>query len=42
MISKITLLKGSRMIRFGFGQNEGRWFVRIDLWSIGFRLARIN
>lgn len=28
-----------RMVRIGFGQNYDRWFFRIDLWWVGFRIA---
>ena len=37
-IEKIKLDKNNRMFRVGFGKNAGKKFVRIDLWSIGFRL----
>jgi hypothetical protein len=40
-VGKIPLDKDNRMLRFGFGKNEGRWFVRIDLWFAGFRLTRL-
>lgn len=40
MISKIQLDKPNRMIRFGLGLNNGRWFARLDLWAVGFRLTR--
>lgn len=39
MISKVQMSKGNRMLRIGFGQNEGRWFARIDLWWFGIRLT---
>ncbi len=39
MFTMITLTDGNRMVRAGFGQNEGYWFVRVDLWWVGFRLA---
>jgi hypothetical protein len=38
-ISKIKLDKDNRMLRVGFGKNEGRWFARVDLWFVGFRIA---
>jgi len=38
-ISKIKLDKNNRMLRVGFGKNEGSWFVRVDLWFVGFRIA---
>lgn len=40
MVTKITLEPGNRMIRLGAGQHEGRWFIRIDLWKVGFRFTR--
>lgn len=39
MITKINLDKDNRMLRFGFGKHEGKWFVRLDLWAFGFRLS---
>jgi len=36
-IHKIILDQDNRMLRFGFGKNQGRWFLRIDLWFVGFR-----
>ena len=38
MIDKIILDKDNRMLRIGFGKHNGNWFLRIDLWWIGFRL----
>jgi hypothetical protein len=38
MIDTIQLDKNNRMLRIGFGKHEGKWFFRIDLWFIGFRL----
>lgn len=38
-ITKLPLDINNRMLRFGFGKNEGNWFIRIDLWFIGFRLS---
>jgi len=35
----LPMSEGNRMVRFGFGQNEGRWFIRLDLWHYGFRYA---
>lgn len=29
----------NRMLRLGVGKNKGRWFGRIDLWSIWFRVS---
>lgn len=39
-LTKIPLPKGNRMLRFGFGTHDGKWFVRLDLWSVGFRLNK--
>lgn len=42
MIIDFELVKmeaGNRMIRVGFGKNANRWFVRIDMWWYGFRVA---
>lgn len=38
-ITKVEMKSGSRMIRIGFGQNESRWFARVDLWFVGFRVS---
>ena len=40
MITRITLSPENRMLRIGFGKNEGRWFFRIDLWVVGFRVSK--
>jgi len=40
MIARINLDPPNRMVRFGFGKNNGRWFARIDLWWAGFRWTR--
>jgi hypothetical protein len=40
MLTKIKLDKDNRMLRVGFGKNEGRWFFRVDLWFAGFRLTK--
>ena len=37
--TKIVLNKQNRMLRLGFGKNEGRWFARIDLWFRAFRFT---
>jgi hypothetical protein len=39
MLTKINLDKNNRMLRIGFGKNEGRWFARVDLWGVGFRIT---
>ena len=36
----VKMDKGNRMIRFGFGQNNNLWFVRLDLWWYGVRLSQ--
>jgi hypothetical protein len=38
-LTKIQLDRDNRMIRAGFGKNNGNWFVRIDLWFIGIRVS---
>jgi hypothetical protein len=38
-ISHIDLPRFNRMIRFGVGQHNGNWFMRLDLWWIGFRVS---
>ena len=40
-IDRIDLDKNNRMIRIGFGKHDGRWFARIDLWGIGYRLTKV-
>ena len=39
-MTKIPLDKNNRMLRFGFGKNEGNWFLRIDLWFFGIRFNK--
>lgn len=40
-VEKIPLDVNNRMFRpIGIGKNEGRWFVRTDLWFVGFRVTR--
>ena len=39
-LDKIPLDKNSRMLRIGFGKNEGCWFFRIDLWIAGYRIKK--
>ena len=39
-LDKIPLDQNNRMLRFGFGKNNSTWFIRINLWFIGFRLKR--
>lgn len=38
-ITKIPLEKYNRILRVGIGQHGGAWFIRVDLWYVGFRLA---
>jgi hypothetical protein len=35
----IKLDENNRMLRIGFGKNEGRGFFRVDLWSVGLRIT---
>jgi len=28
------------MLRIGVGKHTGEWFIRIDLWWVGYRLTR--
>ena len=37
--TKINLDAPNRMLRFGFGLNNGRFFIRLDLWFFGVRLS---
>lgn len=38
---KIPLDVNNRMFRpIAVGKNEGRWFIRTDLWFVGYRLTR--
>lgn len=39
-VTKVVMEPGERMVRLGAGQNKGRWFARIDLWWVGFRLTK--
>jgi hypothetical protein len=39
MITKINLDKDNRMLRIGFGKNNSKWFFRIDLWFVGYRIS---
>jgi hypothetical protein len=38
-LTRVDLDKQNRMLRIGIGKNDGRWFARIDLWYVGFRIA---
>ncbi len=37
-ITKILLNKDNRMLRIGFGKHDSNWFIRLDLWFVGFRI----
>lgn len=37
--TKIDMEAGNRMIRLGAGQHNEVWFIRLDLWWVGFRVA---
>ncbi len=39
-LTKIDLDKDNRMLRVGFGKNQGKWFARIDAWYVGFRITQ--
>lgn len=39
-VTKLPLDANNRMLRLGFGKNEGKWFARIDLWYIGIRITK--
>lgn len=39
-LTKIELDKDNRMLRIGFGKNEGKWFARVDIWCVGWRITR--
>lgn len=36
---RIPLDRNSRMLRLGVGRHDGRWFIRVDLWAVGYRLS---
>ncbi len=38
-LTRIPLDARNRMLRLGLGLHEGRFFVRVDLWWVGFRLS---
>ena len=38
--TKIEMKPGNRMVRAGFGQHDGNWFLRVDLWFFGLRVTR--
>lgn len=39
-VTKVENAPGNEMIRLGSGRNQYRWYIRLDLWSVGYRLAR--
>jgi len=39
MVTKIPLTSENRMLRIGFGKNKGNWFIRVDLWYVGYRIS---
>lgn len=41
-VTWIPLDVNNRMIRLGVGKHEGKWFGRVDLWSIGIRVTKKN
>ena len=36
----IRMEPGNRMLRAGFGQFAGRWFIRFDFWWFGVRFPK--
>lgn len=38
-LTKINLGVNNRMLRVGFGKHDGKWFFRVDLWFVGWRLS---
>ena len=39
-LTTIALDQNNRMLRIGFGKNDGKWFARVDLWFMGIRITR--
>lgn len=37
--TKLYLDQDNRMLRVGFGKNNGKWFARLDLWTVGLRIS---
>ena len=33
------MIQNNRMVRVGVGKHMGDWFLRIDMWWIGYRLT---
>lgn len=38
-ITTIFMERDNRMIRIGGGLHDNIWFIRLDLWWIGYRLS---
>ena len=38
--TKLSLDKDNRMLRLGIGKNNSKWFARVDLWCVGFRITK--
>lgn len=38
-VSKIKMDSKNRMARIGVGLHDGKFFARIDLWWVGFRIT---
>lgn len=38
-ITTITLPANNKMLRVGVGKYMGKWFLRIDLWTVAYRLT---
>lgn len=38
-LTRVPLDENNRMLRAGFGKHDGKWFIRVDLWFVGFRLS---
>lgn len=39
MVTRIPLDPKNRMVRAGLGLHDGKWFIRVDLWWVGFRIS---
>ena len=39
-VTKLSLDIANRMLRIGVGKHEGKWFFRVDLWSVGYRITK--
>jgi hypothetical protein len=35
--TRIEMNENNKMYRFGWGKNEGIWFIRLDLGLVGYR-----